>query len=145
MKTLLPVSLSTAPVRGLLAAAGLLLAGCATNVNTVERAQPQATPNYVADKRVITDNTLAGMVRVVSINQATVSGNLLKVQATIENLKNSLRTLNYKFEWIDQDGMAINSPNETWKSIQLQGRETTTISTVAINPRAVDFVLKLRE
>lgn len=137
--------LTTAPMRGLLAVAAVLLAGCATNVNTVERAQPQATPSYVADKRVVTDNTLAGMVRVVSINQATVSGNLLKVQATIENLKNSLRTLNYKFEWIDRDGMAINSPNETWKTIQLQGRETTTISTVAINPRAVDFVLKLRE
>ena len=145
MKTVLLASLHSMPVRGLLAAAGLLLAGCATNVNTVERAQPQAAPNYVADKRVVTDNTLAGMVRVVAINQATVSGNLLKVQATIENLKNSLRTLNYKFEWIDRDGMAINSPNETWKSIQLQGRETTTISTVAINPRAVDFVLKLRE
>lgn len=131
--------------RALLAVAVGLLAGCATNVNTVERAQPQAAPTYIADKRVVTDNTLAGMVRVVAINQSTVSGNLLKVQATIENRKNSLRTLNYKFEWIDRDGMAINSPNETWKSVQLQGRETTTIATVAINPRAVDFVLKLRE
>lgn len=145
MKNSLPVPPLTAPLRGLLAAAAVLLAGCATNVNTVERAQAQATPDYIADKRVITDNTLAGMVRVVAINQSTVSGNLLKVQATIENRKNSLRALNYKFEWIDRDGMAVNSPNETWKTIQLQGRETTTISTVAINPRAVDFVLKLRE
>jgi uncharacterized protein YcfL len=124
---------------------GLLLAGCATNVNTYERADAQASPSYVADKRVITDNTLAGTFRVVSINQATVSGNLLKVQATVENLKNKLRTLNYKFEWIDQDGMAVDSPNETWKAILLQGRETTTISTVAVTPRAVDFRLKFRE
>lgn len=130
---------------GLLAVLGLLVAGCATNVNTYERAQSNATPNYVADQRVITDNTLAGTFRVVAINQATVSGNLLKVQATIENLKNNLRTLNYKFEWVDQDGMAVSSPNETWKSIQLQGRETTTITSVAITPRAVDFRLKLRE
>ena len=122
-----------------------LLAGCATNVNTVERAQPQAAPSYVADKRVITDNTLAGKFRVVSVNQATVSGNLLKVQATIENLKNSVQTLNYKFEWVDESGMAVSSPNETWKTVRLQGRETTTISTVAITPRAVDFTLKLRE
>lgn len=124
---------------------GLLLAGCATNVNTYERADSQAAPSYVADKRVITDNTLAGTFRVVSINQATVSGNLLKVQATVENLKNKLRTLNYKFEWVDQDGMAVGSPNETWKSILLQGRESTTISTVAVSPRAVDFRLKFRE
>jgi uncharacterized protein YcfL len=122
-----------------------LLSGCSTNVNTYERAESQAAPNYVADKRVITDNTLAGTFRVVALNQATVSGNLLKVQATVENLRNSYRTLNYKFEWIDVDGMALDSSNETWKTLPLQGRETGNISTVSINPRAVDFRLKFRE
>jgi len=125
--------------------AALLLAGCASNVNSYERAESQATPNYIADKRVITDNTLAGLVRVVSINQSTVSGNLLKIQATVENLRNSTRNVNYKFEWIDQDGMALDSANETWKTLVLQGRETTTISTVSVSPRAVDFKLKFRE
>ncbi len=138
---------SSLRLSGALTVAALALAftGCATNVNTYERAESNATPNYVADKRVITDNTLAGTFRVVSINQGTVSGNLLKVQATVENLKNKLRTLNYKFEWIDENGMAVDSPNETWKAIQLQGRETQTISTVAITPKAVDFRLKFRE
>lgn len=130
----------------LFAAASLVaLTGCATNVNTVERAQPMATPDYVSDKRVVTDNTLARKVRVNSVNQSTVSGNLLKVQATLENLKNDPRTIRYKFEWIDQSGMAVGSPNETWKVITLLGRETTTVSTVAVSPRAVDFVLKLSE
>ncbi len=144
MKTMTPSSLRFGAA---LLAAGLALAftGCATNVNTYERAESQATPNYVADKRVITDNTLAGTFRVVSINQGTVSGNLLKVQATVENLKSKTRTLNYKFEWVDESGMAVDSPNETWKAILLQGRETQTISTVAISPRAVDFRLKFRE
>ena len=140
--TLLPVRFA-----GSLLALGalLVLAGCATNVNTYERAESQATPNYIADKRVITDNTLAGTIRVVSINQSTVSDNLLKIQATVENQRNSTRTVAYKFEWVAQDGMAIDSPNETWKQLTLQGRETKTISTVAINPRAVDFILKFRE
>lgn len=131
---------SSLPVAALV----LLLVGC-QNVNTYENAESRATPNYVADKRVITDNTLAGAVRVVSINQATVSGNLLKIQATVENLRSSPRTVNYKFEWFDQDGMAVNSPNEVWKALPLQGRESTTISTVAISPKAVDFKLKFRE
>ncbi|HYD82574.1 MAG TPA: YcfL family protein [Opitutus sp.] len=125
--------------------ATLLLAGCGTTVNTVERAQAQASPSYVADKRVVTDRTLAATFHVVSINEATVSGNLLKIQATIENLKNSTRALSYKFEWVDANGMAVDSPNETWKQIRVQPRETTTISTVAVTPRAVDFVLKLKE
>ena len=132
--------------RGLLAAGLLLLlAGCAENVNTYENADSKATPNYIADKRVITDNTLAATIRVTSINQSTVSGDLLKVQASVENLRSSLRTVYYKFEWVAQDGMAIDSPNETWKTLTLQGRESSTISTVAISPRAVDFKLKFRE
>lgn len=122
-----------------------LFSGCATNVNTYERAESQAAPNYINDKRVITDNTLAGTFRVVALNQSTVSGNLLKVQATVENLKNKPRLLNYKFEWIDVDGMALDSANETWKGLPMQGRETANISTVSINPRAVDFRLKFRE
>ncbi len=134
--------LTLAGSAGLLA---LLLAGCATNVNTVERAQSQATPNMIADKRIITDNTRAGRFRVDSLNQATVSGSLLKVQATITNLKNSVQTLKYKFEWISEDGMAVESPNEAWKVIHFQGRETKNVSTVAISPRAVDFRLKLQE
>ncbi len=125
-------------------ALALLFGGC-QNVNTYENAESRATPTYVADKRVVTDNTLAGTVRVVSVNQATVSGNLLKIQATVENLKSSVRTVNYKFEWVDVDGMAVNSPNEVWKSLPLQGRETSTIGTVAISPKAVDFRLKFRE
>ncbi len=125
-------------------ALALLFGGC-QNVNTYENAESKATPTYVADKRVITDNTLAGKLRVVSVNQATVSGNLLKIQATVENLSSKARTFNYKFEWFDQDGMAVNSPNEVWKALPLQGRESTTISTVAISPKAVDFKLKFRE
>ncbi len=134
-------------IAGGVLAVGIVLfaSGCATNVNSYERAESQATPNVIADKRVITDNTLAGTVRVVSINQSTVSGNLIKIQATVENLRNSERTVNYKFEWIDQDGMALDSANETWKTLRLQGRETASISTVSISPKAVDFRLKFRE
>jgi uncharacterized protein YcfL len=143
MKTIPP----TVRFSGSLLVAGLLLllAGCAENVNTYENADSKAAPSFIADKRVITDNTLAATIRVTSINQSTVSGNLLKVQATVENLRSSLRTVNYKFEWVALDGMAVDSPNETWKTLTLQGRETSTISTVAISPRAVDFKLKFRE
>jgi len=133
-------------VTGLLAVAALIsLPSCATNVNTVERAQPLATPDYVADKRVVTDNTLARTIRANAVNQATVSGDLQKIQVTLENLKNNPRTIRYKFEWFDKAGMAISSPNETWKTLMLQGRETVAVSTVAVSPSAVDFLLKITE
>lgn len=128
-----------------LASSVLLFTGCATNVNSVQRAQPQAGPNIVDDQRIITDQSLAKALRVLSINEGQVSGNLLKIQATLENGKNSARTFKYKFEWIGDDGMEVSSPANSWRVLTFQGRETRAISAVAASPRAVDFRLKLQE
>jgi uncharacterized protein YcfL len=120
------------------------IAGCTTATNTYERSAPLASPTGVPVSKIIGDESLGRTFQITGINQTTVSGNLLKMQATVENLETRIRTLNYKIEWIDDTGMSIDSTNETWKSIQLQGRESQTIQSVAINPRAVDFRIKLR-
>ena len=128
-----------------LALAALGLTGCASSVNTVQRANPQATPSYVADQRVITDSTLARKLATVSVNEAKVSGNLLKIQVTLENLSSRPQAFTYKFDWIADDGMELSGPTGGWKQIQLEGREVRAISSIATNPRAVDFRLKVRE
>lgn len=133
------------PILTALAALGLFATGCATSVNTVSRAEPQATPSYVADQRVITDATLGRKVAIVSVNDGKVSGDLLKVQVTLENKSSRAQAFTYKFDWISQDGMELSGPTGGWKQIQLEGRETRAVSAVATSPSAVDFRLKLRE
>ncbi len=128
----------------LAALAVLGLAGC-QNVNTVERAVPQAAPHYVSDKRVITDATLAASLRILNVNQVRVSSDLLKIQVQLENLKSRTMNFRYRIEWYDKDGMKIDSPTDLWKPITLQGRETSTISSVATSPQAADFVVKFQE
>ncbi|AHF89963.1 hypothetical protein OPIT5_06755 [Opitutaceae bacterium TAV5] len=118
--------------------------GCSSSVNTVQRAQPEAHPDYVDDQRIITDSSLARALATVSVNQTHVSGNLLKIQVTLENRKNDPRTFRYKFDWIDENGMQIDSVSG-WRVIMLRGREVNAVSAVAISPRAVDFRLKLEE
>jgi uncharacterized protein YcfL len=126
-------------------AAALLASGCATSVNTVSRAEPQATPNYVADQRVITDASLNRKVAIVSVNESKVSNNLLKIQVTLENRSSKPQAFTYKFDWIAQDGMELSGPTGGWKQIQLQGREQRAVSAIATSPTAADFRLKLRE
>jgi uncharacterized protein YcfL len=128
-----------------LAALGLFASGCAHSVNTVSRAEAQASPNYVNDQRVITDSTLGRKVGIVSVNDGKVSGDLLKVQVTLENKSARPQAFTYKFDWIADDGMEISAPTGGWKQVQLEGREVRAVSAVATNPRAVDFRLKLRE
>ncbi len=126
-------------------ALALLGSGCATSVNTVSRAEPQASPSYVADQRVITDSSLGRKVAIVSVNEAKVSGDLLKIQVTLENRSSKRQAFTYKFDWVANDGMELSAPSGGWKQIQLEGRETRAVSAIATSPKAVDFRLKLRE
>lgn len=136
--------LSTIAATGLLSLC-LLLSGCASSVNTVSRAETRAMPNYVADQRVITDASLGRKVGILSVNENKVSGNLLKIQVTLENKSAKPQAFTYKFDWIGLDGMELASPIDGWKQIQLEGREVRAVSAVATRPSAVDFRLKLRE
>lgn len=128
-----------------LAALALLAGGCASSVNTVTRAEPQASPNYVNDQRVITDSTLGRKLGIVSVNDAKVSGDILKVQVTLENKSSKPQAFTYKFAWIADDGMELSAPTSGWRQIQLQGREIRAVSATATSPRAADFRLSLRE
>lgn len=137
MKRILAASLVTALT--------LLVTGCATSVNTATRAEPQASPSYVNDQRVVTDQSLARKLTIVSINEGKASGNLLRIQATLRNNSSKAQTFIYKFDWISDEGMELSGPTVGWQTIRLEGKEERSVSAIATSPRAVDFRLKLRE
>jgi uncharacterized protein YcfL len=123
---------------------GFYAVGC-QSVNTVERANPQSSPSYVEDQRIITDGSLARKLEIVSVNEAVVSGDLLKIQATLQNTSRKARTFNYRFEWIREDGMEQSSPANSWRSIRFEGGEVRSISGIGPSPQIRDFRLKLQE
>lgn len=125
-----------------LALCGVLLLGACNSVNTVERADPLATPAYIADKRVITDPTLERRVSVLRVNEGKV-GDLLRIQIEVENKTYTAQVYNYEFVWIEQDGFQVTSPPPLWKAGQINGRERQFLTAIAPNPRVVDFRLNL--
>lgn len=117
-------------------------AACST-VNTVERANPQSVKKMVDDKRVITDDALDRYAYVAGVNESFVSGNLLKIQVELVNSGVAYRSVNYKFTWIDENGMEIESATAPWGTVVLEGGESKFISAVASSPKIKDFKLKL--
>lgn len=118
------------------------LAACST-VNTVERANPQSSKQMVDDKRVITDDALDRYAYIAGVNESFVSGNLLKIQVELVNSSVAYRTVNYKFTWIDENGMELESVSAPWGTVVLEGGESKFISAVATSPKVKDFKLKL--
>ena len=118
----------------------IFLTGCST-INTVEPAESKARLQMVNDKRITTDSAVADYAYVASVNQQIVGG-LLKIQLKVVNKTVAYRTVNYKFVWVDKDGMQIQSPTSTWQTLALEGGEVKYISAVAPSPNASDFTVK---
>jgi uncharacterized protein YcfL len=134
------------PVRALVTATCMVLlgAGCQT-VNTTETAQPAFQRNMVAEKRVITDGSLARKVQVQGVNVSDGPGGFLKVQAEVLNTTRSYQRFAYKWEWFDKDGNVVEGPSSVAVTRQVEGKESLFIQGVAPNPTVRDFRLKLYE
>ena len=123
--------------------------GCRTphydNTTTAGRAAPKSQPNVINDKRIVYAKGGKVKIAVTYLNETTVSGNLLKVQATVRNRTSKPIRCLYKFEWIDKDGMVVDSNTSTPIDLILTGAEGKSVSAVATNPRVVDFRFKIMQ
>ena len=128
----------------LLASTMFVFISC-TTVNTVERATPIGTKQVIADKRVITDDTLKRKVSIVGMNEGMTPGGFLQVQIEALNRKNSMQAFSYRFEWFDMNGMLVDTPTSVWIPRQIEGQETLTITAVAPTTTAKDFRVKFME
>jgi uncharacterized protein YcfL len=122
-----------------------ILAGCAT-VNTVEPANPEARPNYVNDKQIITDPSLRDIARIKSVYFAAVGGGDIKrIQVNVQNITSGVKNFNYQFQWFDNQGMAITTPAPIWHSVSIEGGQSLPLTETAPSPQAVDWRLSLLE
>ena len=120
------------------------ISSCAS-VNTVERETSVGTRQMIADKRVITDETLENKVNIIGVNEATTPGGFLQIQVEVLNGRSSMQEFSYHIEWFDMNGMAINTPSSVWIPRQIEGRESLTITAVAPTLTAKDFRVKFME
>ena len=74
--------------------------------------------------------------------RCTKTGDLMKIDANLNNDSSSTKRVSYKFRWIDREGMRA-WEEESWKPVMLYENSNMMISTVAPSPKAVDFRLIL--
>lgn len=120
----------------------LVLAGCHHTINTVEVGT--ATSAAGEYRWIQTDKRLGEITSVVSARK-TKADDLLKVQVEIMNQRPKEKKFYYRFEWLEADGMMVESPTPIWMMRTIQGKETILLQAVAPNSRVVDCRLKLQE
>lgn len=124
----------------------LVITGCrSSSVNTVEPASQAGQTQMISDQRVLTDQTLNNIVRIVGVNTATGEAGFLKIQVQVENRTRKARSFTYQVEWYDENGMIIESPIRVARPRTIEAREVLAITATAPNERAKDFRIKFLE
>ncbi len=119
--------------------------GCTNPVHQTTKKDPGDSGPLPELKRVYMSSSLSKNLEVISVNQATANGDLLKIQVNLKNLSAKEMNLNYKVEWMDEAGIVINDSSAVWMPLYVRGAENVAVQSVSTTPRAKNFWLKLQK
>jgi uncharacterized protein YcfL len=133
-------------------------AGCQNTVNTLENANKSMHPDYVLDKRVVTDGYLRDRLALTNVVMVETADGLMQAQVDATNLRtgaadqfwSSITSENpyrirYKFTWFTQDGLAVESIVSDWQDASIIPGETCYLRSVAPRKDCKDFRLSIKE
>lgn len=95
-------------------------------------------------KVVYNSSSLARDIAIVEMTSSKAA-DLMLAQVIIRSKEGDPLKLQYKFEWYDLDGRALDAGSAIWNPLIIYGRESKTIQGVAPDPRGRDYKLLLRE
>lgn len=125
----------------------IALAGCSATTGAEGQARVGWTDEgapILNSKVIYNSSTLARKVTIVEMTSAK-SGDIMQAQVTLRSRAGDTINLQYKFEWYDLKGLALNASSATWKPLQLYGKEAKAIQGVAPDPRGREYKVLLRD
>jgi uncharacterized protein YcfL len=131
-------------------AAAALVAGCATKKGFEQPGFAFGCP--IGETKVSSMDDLVKSKVMAEGRRTTIqatemrcskSGELMRIDANLNNDSKNVKRISYKFRWIDREGMRA-WDEEPWKPLLLYENSNLVINTVSPTSKAVDFRLVLR-
>ena len=135
-------------IAAILAAA--LAGGCATKKGFEQPGFAFGCP--IGDAKVASMDDLVKVKTVSEGRRTTVqatelrcskTGDLLRIDANLNNDSKTIKRISYKFRWIDREGMRA-WEEEAWKPLLLHENSNLVVNTISPTNKAADFRLLLR-
>ncbi len=83
-------------------------------------------------------------VRLLDLRSVPSEAGFVQVQATVENTSRSRERIEFRYRWIDPNGMEIAQGSSGWRSETLESREQRALTGVARSPDVRAFQLFVR-
>ena len=121
--------------------ASVAMSGCAVNETATVNVEPDGST-----KQLIVSNSgfLSANLRIAD-TKIGKAGDLLRVQATIENQSSGDLSFQYKFKWLDKDDFEVAVDGRPWQPITITGYESKNVQAVAPNPTATSFQILVQD
>ena len=68
----------------------------------------------------------------------------LEVRVSAQNVEASALKMDYRFVWLDRNGVVTEVPTSDWAAISLPAKGTVTLQGQAPSPDAADFLVSVR-
>jgi len=117
-------------------AALALVVGCISDTSGVR----------MEGKTLIVDNAaFASHMRIIEEIRNTTPDGFLDVQATLQNDDTCDIKFQYRFQWLDANGMLINDATPVWRRATAHGKDKLFLKAVGSSVDAKDFRIVIRE
>ncbi len=128
----------------LVVAAVLALATLPACTNVVRSGPAAPYPSEIAVTKVLLDPWLNEFAHVTSVRERVLGNGLPMVQVDVTNRLPVQKHFDYKFQWMDGDGMVLRSATgSTWSTDILEAGGTVTLTSLGPTAAARDFRLEL--
>ncbi|MCL2104660.1 MAG: YcfL family protein [Kiritimatiellaeota bacterium] len=116
------------------------LTGCVDTAGTVV-----TTDHRTGESIIVEDSTrVRDRVQLVDLKYDEING-FQRAHFSIASTKLGRLYMDYRVVWFDESGRELDPQSRTYKTVILEGRDVTTITSVANRPTAVASKLRIRE
>ncbi len=135
-----------------------LFSGCQDTVNSMQNTPSSMKLEPVNASCYSTDDFCRDRLKILGMNKSVTPGGSMQIQVVIRSERYGFWSelwsgimgdnpyyVNYKFDWLDQNGMKVNTANSAWMTAIFIPGETKFISSVAPSDKCKDFLLQLKE
>ncbi len=128
-----------------------VLGGCHPGSNDARVSTPKGVQSDTLGSNVITRpvgdfvNFLVGKgIEITNVIDRRTQDNLLQVQVSGVNHSTKRKIIDYRTEWLDKDGILVDSAMTRWESQSVMPKGTFSIVAIAPHPRVTDFRMNTR-
>lgn len=119
---------------------GAILVGCSSTA----RMDTTVVEGDADNAKILYNSSVIGKsIKVVEVNTGRTDNGIYRVQAVVKSQNKEAQTIQYKYEWIDDQGLQVGS--SPWKVMTIYGSAVANLPGVANSTAATNYRLLISE